>query len=216
MDRKPIVTRFHLLALGILIALGATTYFKVPAALSFPVHWGLDGHPDQTWSHSTAALLFPAIGVLLTALFAIVGLAVAPKRIELGRPVAEAILTGFLGLLGALQLSLILIGIGSDIDLTRLIAFAVALALIGLGLALTRAAPNAYAGVRLPWAMANKRNWVATHRLTGLLMVLAGAGLGMVAFAWPDPINLFEALGVAVLLPLLLGMLFSAIMGLAL
>jgi uncharacterized membrane protein len=212
MDRTSIVTRFHLTLLAFLVALTVIAYLKVPAPLGFPVHWGLNGHPDEVWPRSTALLLFPAIGLLLTALFFAIGLLASPQQIEPGRTVAEAMLTGFLGLLFALQLSLILIGVGSDIDLTRIVAFVVAVGLLGIGIALSRATPNAFSGVRLPWTMADKRNWTATHRLTGALMVLAGAGLGVVAFAWPDPINLFQALAVAVFLPVVVAALCSVVL----
>lgn len=209
MDRTPIVTRFHLTLLGFLIALSVIAYIKVPAPLGFPVHWGLNGHPDEVWPHATALLLFPAIGLLLTGLFVAIGFVASPQRIEPGRAAAEALLTGLLGLLFALQLSLILIGVGSDIDLTRILAFVVALALIGLGIGLSRAPPNAFSRVRLPWALSDKRNWTMTHRLTGGLMAVAGAGLGVVAMFWPDPINLFEALAIAVVAPVVVAVIVS-------
>jgi uncharacterized membrane protein len=209
MIRKQIVTRFHLFLIGVLVAITATAYVKIPADSGLPVHWGFDGHPDRIWPRDAALLLFPIVGLLLTALFAAIGQFAAVERVEPGRHVAETMLTGLLGLLCALQFSLILIGIGSDIDMIRIISFAVAVIVLLLGIALPKSQPNAYAGIRLPWTVRNDRNWAMTHRLTGILLVVGGIGLALVAWLWPDPANLLEAMAAALLVPFAAGTLFS-------
>ncbi|MEO8882626.1 MAG: DUF1648 domain-containing protein, partial [Devosia sp.] len=77
--RKLIVTRFHLLLLGILIAITATAFVKIKAEVGLPVHWGLNGQPDQIWPRNQALMIFPIIGVLLTALFAAIGRFAPPE-----------------------------------------------------------------------------------------------------------------------------------------
>jgi uncharacterized membrane protein len=211
MTRKPVVTRFHLFAFGVLIAITATAFVKIHAETGLPVHWGLDGKPDQVWPRNTALLVMPAIAVALGALFGAIGFLVPAEQVEPGRRVIETMLTGFLGLLCALQFALILIGVGSDIDLVRIVAFAVAALLLGLGAMLPNSPPTGYSGIRLPWTMRNRANWVAAHRLTGALMIVAGAALGLVAWLWPNPTDMFAALAAAILLPLILGGLFSFI-----
>lgn len=211
MTRKQIVTRFHLLLLGVLVAITATAFVKINADVGLPVHWGLDGRPDQIWPRNQALLIFPIIGVLLVALFAAIGQFARPEQIEPGRYIAEAMLTGLLLLLCALQLSFIFIGIGSDIDLARIVTFGVALILILLGFALPNSAPNAYAGVRLPWTMKDRANWTATHRLTGILYIVAGVALATVAWFRPDPVDMLPAIAVSVLAPILIGGIFSFI-----
>jgi uncharacterized membrane protein len=211
MTRKLIVTRFHLLLLGVLVAITATAFVKIKAEVGLPVHWGLNGQPDQIWPRNQALVIFPVIGVLLTALFGAIGRFAPPEQVEPGRYVAEAMLSGLLLLLCALQLSFILIGIGSDIDLARIVAFGLALILLLLGFTLPNSAPNAYAGVRLPWSMKDRANWTATHRLTGALYVVAGLGLAAVAWFRPDPVDMLPAIAVAVLVPILIGGMFSFI-----
>ena len=209
MTRKQIVTRFHLFLFGVLVAITATAFVKIHADVGLPVHWGFDGKPDRVWPRNEALLLFPLVGLVLTVLFAAIGQFAPVEQIEPGRYIAEAMLTGLLGLLCALQFGLLLIGVGSDIDMVRIIAFAMAVLLILLGMALPNSQPNAYAGIRLPWTLRDPKNWAAAHRVTGILFIVAGVGLGLVAWLQPDPADMLSAIGAAIALPLLIGGVFS-------
>ena len=205
MTRKPIVTRFHLLLLGLLIGIAATGFFKIHVEAGLPVHWGFDGKPDQIWPRNQALPIFPIAGILVTGLFALIGALVPPEQIDPGRYVSEAILAGVLGLFCAIEFGLLLIGIGSEIDMVRIICFGMAALMVGLGLSLPTSRPNAYSGVRLPWTMRNAANWKATHRLTGILFLIGGIGLGVITYLGPDPRQLLAALFLALLLPLIIG-----------
>jgi uncharacterized membrane protein len=209
MEREQIVGRFHLAMLGFLAAITATAVYKIPEASGLPVHWGFDGRPDQIWPRDEALMVFPIIAICLTALFAAIGQFAPVERVEPGRHISAAMLTGLLGLLCALQFSLILIGVGSDIDLIRIIAFALALFWMGTGVALTQAKPIDFTGLRLPWTIKHPANWTASHWLAGGLMVVCGLGLIAVAWLQPGPVDLLIAIAAALLLPLVLGGLFS-------
>jgi uncharacterized membrane protein len=93
--------------------------------------------------------------------------------------------------------------------MVRIIAFAVAAFCIVMGLSLPQSRPNAYAGIRLPWTMKSPANWTATHRLTGVLMVIGGIGLGLVAWLRPNPADMMLAMAAALVLPVLVGGIFS-------
>jgi uncharacterized membrane protein len=209
MPSFPLVNRFHLLLLGLLAAITAVAYVKIPAATGLPVHWGFDGRPDRIWPRDAAIAIFPVVAVLLVGLFAAIGRLAPPEQVEPGRPVAEAMLAGLLGLFCALQFALILIGVGSDIDMVRIIAFGVAALLVLLGLALPRSGPNPHAGIRLPWTLRDPGNWRASHRLAGVLLVLGGLWLALVAWLWPDPVSLLSAMAVAIVAPLAVAAIFS-------
>ena len=207
--RKLLVTRFHLLLLGLLAAITATAFVKVPEATGLPVHWGLDGKPDQIWPRDQALWVFPSIAIVLIAISLLIGRLASGEQLDAGRPVLETVIAGLLALCCALQFAFLLIGIGSDIDMLRLLAFALAALFVALGAALPRARPNVYAGIRLPWTMKSPQTWRATHRLTGVLMAAAGLSLAVVALLWPAPATLLVAIGLAVFLPTLVGAIFS-------
>ena len=207
--RKSIVTPLHILLFGALLAITATGYAKIPAATGLPMHWGLNGQPDRIWPRDPALAAMPIVALVLLALVFILVRLAPPEKVDPGRTIAEAAISGVLLVFCALQFSLLLIGTGSDVDLTQIVAFVVAIALVILGAALPRSAPNAYAGIRLPWSMEDPSNWRATHRLTGGLMAVAGLLLALVALFWPTPVNLLMAIGPAIFLPVLIGALYS-------
>lgn len=207
--RKSIVTPFHILLFGVLLAITATDYVKIPAATGLPMHWGFDGRPDQIWPRDPALAAMPILALVLLVVLFVIGRLAPPEKVEPGRIIAEAAISAVLLILCALQFGLLLIGTGSEVDLVRLVAAVVALALVILGVALPRSTPNAYAGIRLPWSMADPANWRATHRLTGGLMVVAGLTLAAVALFWSTPVNLLLAIGPALFLPVIIGALYS-------
>jgi uncharacterized membrane protein len=207
--RKPLVTRFHLLVFVVLAAIAVVAFYKIPAGVDLPVHWGFDGKPDEVWPRVPALLVFPGLGVVLIGLFAAIGRLAAPAQLDPGRYILEAALTGVLGLFCAIEFAMILLGIGSDIDMIRVIAFAVAVLLVLIGSALPRSQPNAYAGIRLPWTLHDADAWRAAHRLAGVLYLIAGVALGVLAWLRPEPPELLPGMLAAVLLPPVIGGLFS-------
>lgn len=209
MTRKPIVTRFHLFGLVVLLVVMGTAFVKIPAGHDFPVHWDYYGKPDQFWARIPALLTFPIIGIVLTALFALIGRLAPVTRVEPGRHMSEALLTGLLGLLCALEFSLLMIGVGTDLDPIRAICFVVAAFLAILGAVLPRSERNSINGLRLPWTPTNPANWRASHWVTGILFAIGGIGLGLVAFFEPAPTVMLIVLGAAILLPIVLGASFT-------
>src|SRR5205085_3618863 len=54
-----------------------------------------------------------------------------------------------------------------------------------IGNVMPRARPNWLFGIRTPWTLTNDRVWERTHRIGGLLFVIAGILLIVAAFAMP-------------------------------
>lgn len=212
MTRKLIVTKFHLMILGLLIALTVLAFYKVPVATGLPVHWGLDGKPDAVWPRDQALLIFPIIGVVLTTVFALAGLMSPTAKVEAARQALEAILAAVLGLFLAIQLGLMLIGVGSEINMIQIIGFAVGLALIGLGFILPNALEMGYSAVRLPWALKNGKTERRIHRVSGVLFIIAGLGLGVMAFLGGDPRYQIAYLFVGLLVPAILSLIVSRVL----
>jgi uncharacterized membrane protein len=203
------VTRFHVLVLLLLLAITLVSFHKIPADTMLPVHWAPRGNADWLWPRDAALLLMPGMALLITLIFSVIPRFAPPERVEPGRHVTEAALTGTLGVFCAIQFGLLLIGIGSDLDLIRIVSFGVALLMLFLGFELPRSMPNAYAGIRLPWTMHDHGSWRATHRFVGVLCALCGVGLGLCAWLQPDPATLIFALMAAIIGPALLGIAFS-------
>lgn len=184
-------------------------FFLIPADAIFPVHWGPSGVADGFMERDGALLMMATIVVVLLIAFTLAASFLPKGQTESGRHVVRVIVPAMLALFLAIQTGTVLIGKGQEVDMVRIITLAMALLLVVLGNVMPKTQPNAYAGLRLPWTMADAKNWQATHRLTGLLTLLAGLALALVALLGASPMILILALLTAVFVPLLVGSIYS-------
>lgn len=200
------------LVLPLAAALVATTiagYLMIPSATELPIHWGIDGKPDAFWPRDRALLTAPVGATVVLALMALTE-RFAPGR-QAGRHVVAAASTGILALFMAIQTVIVLIGLGFDISMVNVIAFAMGLLSVVIGNVMPKSQPNGIAGLRLPWTLADPANWVATHRLTGRLMLVSGSLLMLAALALNAGPLLAAVTIAAFMLPFAVGGLYSYI-----
>lgn len=210
---KSIVGRFHLFLLVVLLVVTGAAYVKIPDATGLPVHWALDGKPDEIWPKDRALLVLPILGIVFIAVFYLIGRFAKVEQLDPGRRVLELILTGILGLFCAIQFSFILMGLGADLDLLQIVLFLVALALVVIGFMLTQAERHSISPVRLPWTHQSPAAWRASHVVMGVLLALGGVGLGLAAYFQPNPRDMLAALAAALVVPVAVGGLFSLVRG---
>jgi len=153
----------------------------VPPGTELPVHWNAAGEVNGTLP-ALRALLFPVWAVLgLAAFFALIP-RIEPLQDRLEGS-AEVLRTSWIGLL------FIMIMVQAAVAAPALgLKVPVVLPLLGIGLffilignVLPKSRPGFFVGIRTPWAILDTDNWIATNRLGGKLMMLAG--LAMVASA---------------------------------
>jgi uncharacterized membrane protein len=113
------------------------------------------------------------------------------------------------GLLVLVQILIVLVGLGVSVDVVRAIAVGLGLMELVLGNALPKSQPNWLAGIRIPTTLRDPTNWQATHRLTGLLMMLGGIVTLVAAIVLPASFALLGILLAALLLPLVVGVAYS-------
>ena len=200
------LTFILLAAFAIVTILG---FFLIPADVILPVHWGPGGVADGFMERDGALLMIATIVVVLLIAFTLAASFLPKKQTEPGRHVVRVLVPAMLALFLSIQTGTVLIGMGQEVDMVRIITLAISLLLVVLGNVMPKTQPNAYAGLRLPWTIADAANWQATHRLTGLLTLLAGLALAVVAVLGASPLILIIALLTAVFVPLLVGSAFS-------
>ena len=178
------------LPLALMTALGAWAYNTVTADARFPVHFGIDGQPDRWGGPAEAFFAMVGIGVVVTAIFAVLPL-LDPRGSNLRRSsgfylTAWIATVWFLALLhGALIASALgYFDFGGDM-MVRVTACGVSLLLLVIGNVMGKSRPNWLAGVRTPWTLSSDITWEKTNRLGGRLFVLTGL-VGAVA-AWLAP-----------------------------
>jgi uncharacterized membrane protein len=151
----------------------------VPPGTELPVHWNAAGEVNGTLP-ALSALLFPVWAVLgLSAFFALIP-RIEPLQERLEGS-AEVLRTSWIGLL------FIMVTVQAAVAAPALgIKLPVVLPLLGIGLffilignVLPKSRPGFFVGIRTPWAILDTDNWIATNRLGGKLMMLAGVAMAL-------------------------------------
>lgn len=201
-----VFTRLNHLLLSLIAVTTIAGVVSIPADAQLPVHFDLFGQPDRFAGRDDALILMPALALTLLLLFWAIGRFASPERLAGGRHVIEAVVPVMLAMFLAFQLVLVF---QFDFAIGRVVAWSVAALLIALGNVLPKSQPNRYGGIRLKATLLDPANWAATHRFTGLAMMVAGGLLVLLTLLTGEaPILLIGAL-VAAIAPLLLGVVYS-------
>jgi uncharacterized membrane protein len=201
-----VFTRLNHLLLSLIAVTTIAGVVSIPGDAKLPIHWDIYGQPDRFAGRDDALILMPAFGLSLLVLFWAIGRFAHPQRLAGGRYVMDAVLPVLLAIFLAFQLVLVF---RFDFAIGRVVAWAVSALLIALGNVLPKSQPNRYGGIRLKTTLSDPANWAATHRFTGLAMMAAGGLLVLLTLATGEnPILIIGALA-AVILPLLLGVIYS-------
>lgn len=171
------VTRPLLASLTLAAAMAVfafVTAARLPADAVLPTHWDASGTPDA-FSPALWALLMPAgLAAFTSLIFAIIPrIEPLQDKLEGSAPLLRACWIGVMLLFVIIQATIGLPAYGIDMPVNA-IMLGVGLMLFMLGNALPKSRPGFFVGIRTPWAIMDADNWIATHRLGGKLMMVAG------------------------------------------
>jgi uncharacterized membrane protein len=176
-----------------------------------PVHWDINGKADQ-WTPRDRVLpyLLIAPGAMVVMILLTIALPwLSPQQfsIERFRATYDYIMAMLVGLMGYIQLAVLLGSVESPWNTGRLLAGGILLFFAALGNQLGKVRRNFFMGVRTPWTLASDYVWNQTHRvaawlytaagLTGFVAVLLNVnllivfGVFMVCVLFPIPYSLF-------------------------
>ncbi len=152
---------------------------QVPPDTHLPVHWNAAGEVNGTLP-ARQALLFPVWAVLgCTALFSLIPrLEPLQDGLEGSADVLRTTWIGLLFIMVMIQAAVSAPAFGIKLPVA-LPLFGVGLFFIVIGNVLPKSRPGFFVGIRTPWAILDTDNWIATHRLGGKLMMLAGAAIAL-------------------------------------
>ncbi len=206
MTAPRVFTRLNHLLLSLLAVTTIAGVVRIPGDAVLPIHWNMFGEPDRFAGRDDALVIMPALGVAMLLIFWAVGRFARPERLEGGRHVIQAALPVALAMFLAFQLVLVF---QFDFAIARIVAWAMAAFLIVLGNVMPKSQPNRYGGIRIPTTLRDPANWAATHRFTGLAMMIAGGLLIVLTLVTGEaPVLIFGTL-VAIIVPMLLGVAYS-------
>lgn len=206
MTNLRVFTRLNHLLLSLIAVTTIAGVVRIPADAQLPVHFDLFGQPDRFAGSDDALILMPAFGLGALVLFWAIGRFSHPQRLAGGVHVMNAVLPLLLAMFLAFQVVLVF---QFDFAIARVAAWSVAALLIVLGNLMPKSQPNRYGGIRLRTTLADPANWAATHRFTGLAMMISGGLLVVLTLITGSAPVIFAGVLAAVILPLLLGVLYS-------
>ena len=188
------------LLIGAALLYALILYPRLPDLI--PIHWNIRGEVDGWAEKRWAVLMMPGMMTLLVGMMLVLP-AMSPRqfRVESFLSTFNYLMIVCTALMGYIHLVMLQAALHPELDMGRALISGIFLFLALTGNVLGRVRRNFWMGVRTPWTLASDRVWVATHRLTGRLMVGAGIA-GAIAIWLGVPIALcFTLLILALLAP---------------
>ncbi|MHB9134692.1 MAG: SdpI family protein [Armatimonadota bacterium] len=164
------------LLLGVMVVLSAIAWVKVPAGQQIPIHWGVDGQPDNYAGKTFALLMMPMVGLAMALLLIFIA-RIEPRQGNITRS-AKAFTIIWISTLAVLTIMhafLVATALGIPIGINTIIPVTIGLLFIIMGNYLGKIRSNFFLGIRTPWTLSSELSWSHTHRLGGKLFMLIGA-----------------------------------------
>ncbi|WP_379922822.1 SdpI family protein [Erythrobacter sp. R86502] len=177
----------------------------LPEGAQLPIHWNAAGEADGFASAGTALLLPAGVSVLIGVLFAAVPqMEPLQDRLEASGPLLRSAWIGTILLMVFVQMAIA--GPGLDWDLgPDLVLVGLGALLVMIGDSLPKSRPSFLVGIRTPWTLTDTDNWIATHRLGGKMMMIAGCLIVLATLAPISPegqwIAITALIAIAVVVP---------------
>ncbi|MEM8770242.1 MAG: SdpI family protein [Pseudomonadota bacterium] len=153
-------------------------FINIPEGTMIARHWNLNGEPDGFSPRNHVLIGMPAIGVLLSIMFAAIP-KIDPRKENIARSM-NVLIVGWLGalmLIAVTHASIVLaaaqgqtaqfFGFGGTL-------YGVCLFFIVIGNFIAKSRSNFFIGVRTPWTLSSEHAWNVANRTAGWLLVLTG------------------------------------------
>lgn len=184
-----------LLFVAIAAGFSLWAYPHLPAQVA--THFNLRGQPNGWSSRPVAAVLSPALGIVLALVFAVLP-HIDPRRANyaLFGPTYWTIANAVLVFVAAVHVLSLGKALGWDVNMSRVTSLGVGGLFVLLGNLMTRIRPNWFVGIRTPWTLSSDTVWRKTHRVGGIAFVASGFCIAATAL-FASPWALYAAIAVA-------------------
>jgi len=160
------------LIMGVLSLYG---WSAIPEGAQIPIHWGIDGQPDnfagKTFALSVMPLMTLAMAFLLKAL---PHLEPRKKHLERSPKLVGATWIGLNLVLWSAHITVVGTGLGYDINTLLLLSVSLGLMMMLIGNYAAKSKSMFLVGFRTPWTLSSETVWTKTHRFFGRLFIIGG------------------------------------------
>jgi uncharacterized membrane protein len=183
-----------LLVVAVAAAFSVWAYPQLPAVVA--THFDLRGTPNGWSSRLVAAVLVPALGIVVALVFTALP-HIDPRRANYAKfgPTYWTIANAVLVFVAAIHVLMLGKALGWPININRVASLGVGGLFVLLGNLMTRIRPNWFVGIRTPWTLSSDTVWRKTHRFGGIAFVIAGLCIAATALL-ASPWALYGAAGV--------------------
>ena len=163
---------------AVVAALAAASFYvgqSLPADARVPIHWNAAGEINGYADKWTGLFIAPLIALITSLIFTAVSVA-EPQQGNLAKS-RTLVVIAWLGTLGAavvVEFAQVSTLRGWPVPVATLIVGGIGLFFLVLGNQLSKSRQMYMIGIRTPWTLADPDIWIATHRLGGKLMMVAG------------------------------------------
>lgn len=190
--------------IGAMLAFSAVIYSQLPARV--PIHWNINGVADDYGTREFAALFIPGLSLPLWLLFLLMPkldplTITSPERFSYA-PFLDTLrryLNFILLFMAGLHVTTLGIALGWPIHIGQVLMIGIGLLFAAMGNEFGRLKRNSFAGIRVPWTLANEEVWRISHRVGGRAFVIVGLVSVLCGLIVPPEI------GIIVLMILVLG-----------
>ncbi len=160
-----------LISIIIVIIFNVLFYKKMPDMI--PVHWNFAGEVDRYADKFNAYVTTPIL-LVLAGIFMNFMLDNDPKnktQKNMAITIGKISIPGIIFFIFMIQT---IYGLGKEININLITNMLLGVLFIALGNYLPKAKRNYVVGIRVPWTLNSDENWNRTHRLGGIVYIIAG------------------------------------------
>jgi uncharacterized membrane protein len=179
-EKSHILEAIIILLVIITWLIGVITYAYAPDIV--PIHWNLEGKPDNYAPKDIGLFLLPLINTgLYLFLFFIPKIDPNNEQLQYSIKTLQWIRLGTHALLGFIMLWTSLSIIEASNVQPEWLFSVISLFFAFLGKAMANVKQNYFVGIRTPWTLSNELVWDDTHRFTAPLWFYSGIGMACIS-----------------------------------
>ena len=184
-----------LFSAGVVLLLAAVSFYvgeRLPVDARVPIHWNAAGQIDGYGDKWTGLFIAPLMALITSLIFTAVNVGEPHQdNLQKSRALVTSVWCGVLGIAAVIEFAQVSTLFGWPVPVARLVVGGIGLFFLVIGNQLSKSRQMYMVGIRTPWTLADPDIWIATHRLGGKLMMVAGlvwlvAGAG----GWVGPASL--------------------------